>query len=181
CLARWLICTRSSARATRSLRSLALISSRYVSGSSTFSATVRSPIRLKAWKMKPIWRLRTRARSAGDSVSTRWPASSYTPPLGASSRPRIESNVVLPQPEGPAIATYSPLSIAKLMSESACVSTSSVVKTFLMPSIRISVVILASLDAYAIHVRVLGHIRQHHTVPGLQPADDLDRVDRTAS
>ena len=39
-----------------------------MSGSSTFSYTVRSPIRLKLWKMKPTSRLRTRARSESDSA-----------------------------------------------------------------------------------------------------------------
>ena len=61
--------TRSSAFWTRVLRS-ADDMPRYVSGSSTFSYTVRSPIRLNAWKMKPIWRFRIRARSAADSFAT---------------------------------------------------------------------------------------------------------------
>jgi len=42
---------------------------RYVSGSSTFSYTVKSPIKLKAWKMKPISRFRMRALSASFSFS----------------------------------------------------------------------------------------------------------------
>ena len=33
---------------------------------------VRSPIRLKLWKMKPTSRLRTRARCASDSFATGW-------------------------------------------------------------------------------------------------------------
>jgi hypothetical protein len=79
-----------------------------VSGSSTFSYTVRSPIRLKLWKMKPISRLRMRARSArvepGPAAVER-----VLPAVGVSSRPRIESSVDLPQPDGPEIDTYSPL------------------------------------------------------------------------
>ena len=36
------------------------------------------------------------------------------PPVGVSSRPMIESSVDLPQPDGPDMATYSPLSIDKV-------------------------------------------------------------------
>ena len=50
----------------------------------------------------------------------------YLPSVGVSSRPRIESSVDLPQPDGPAIDTYSPLAISMLMLSRACVSTSSV-------------------------------------------------------
>ena len=73
-------------------------------------APSRSPIRLKLWKMKPISRLRMRAR-CGEAQALR-PASRSArsaPSVGESSRPRIESSVDLPQPEGPAIETYSPL------------------------------------------------------------------------
>ena len=59
--------------------------------------------------MNPICRLRTRARSAAESFATGWPSSPYSPSVGVSSRPRIESSVVLPHPDGPAMATYSPL------------------------------------------------------------------------
>ena len=49
-----------------------------------------------------------------------------TPSEGESSRPRIESSVVLPHPEGPEIAMYSPVLISRWISASAWVSTSSV-------------------------------------------------------
>ena len=39
----------------------------------------------------------------------------YLPSVGVSSRPRIDSSVDLPQPEGPAIETYSPLLISMWM------------------------------------------------------------------
>ena len=107
-----------------------------MSGSSTFSNTVRSPIRLKLWKMKPISRLRTRARCDIGSSATSWPFSQYLPSDGESSRPRIDSSVDLPQPDGPEMATYSPCLISMWMPERACVSTSSVKNTFLMPSSR---------------------------------------------
>jgi len=53
------------------------------------------------------------------------------PSEGVSRSPRIERRVDLPQPEGPAIATYSPFWISRWMPERAWVSTSSVRKTFL--------------------------------------------------
>ena len=49
----------------------------------------------------------------------------------------FKSRLVLPQPEGPAIETYSPLVISRWMPESAWVSTSSVRKTFARASILI--------------------------------------------
>src|ERR1700736_617334 len=66
--------TRSSASITRFLRSGAGILCRYVSGSSTFSKTVRSPIRLKLWKMNPMWRLRRSARSRWGRAATGSPS-----------------------------------------------------------------------------------------------------------
>src|SRR5580765_7961605 len=120
--------TFSSAAIARSLRSADFMP-RYVRGSSTFSYTFRSPIRLKLWKMNPISRLRTRARSLAGRSATAWPFSQYSPLEAESSRPSIDSSVDLPQPDGPAIDTYSPFATSRLTSESACVSTSSVRKT----------------------------------------------------
>src|SRR5688572_19345251 len=130
--------TFSSASMTRSLRSADFIP-RYVSGSSTFSYTLRSPIRLKLWKMKPISRLRTRARSESGRSATDLPLRMYLPSVGESRSPRIDSSVDFPQPDGPAMAMYSPLLISRWIPASACVSTSSVKKTFVTPSRWISV------------------------------------------
>ena len=47
------------------------------------------------------------------SFSTGLPFNEYDPSLGVSRRPRIESSVDFPQPEGPDIATYSPFWIAR--------------------------------------------------------------------
>src|SRR5437764_8920315 len=80
--------------------------------------------------MKPISRLRTRARSDPSSSATGRPFSSYNPSVGGSRRPRIERSVDFPHPEGPPIETYSPRSISTLTFDNACVSTSSVAKTF---------------------------------------------------
>ena len=41
------------------------------------------------------------------------PLSRYLPPVGVSSRPRMESSVDLPQPEGPDMARYSPRAIVR--------------------------------------------------------------------
>ena len=43
----------------------------------------------------------------------------------------MASRVDFPQPEGPEIDTYSPLLMSMWMPDSACVSTSSVTKTFI--------------------------------------------------
>src|SRR4051812_20346227 len=88
--------------------------------------------------MNPISRLRTRARSEAGSSATGRPLSRYWPSVGESSSPRIDRSVDLPQPDGPAIDTYSALLIWRWMPESACVSTSSVKKTFVTPSSLIS-------------------------------------------
>jgi hypothetical protein len=111
-LARCAIPTFSRATITRSLRSADFMP-RYVNGSSTFSYTVKSPMRLKLWKMNPISRLRTRARSESGRSATDLPLRMYFPSVGESRRPRIDSNVDFPQPDGPAIAMYSPLLISR--------------------------------------------------------------------
>src|SRR6266852_5038431 len=61
------------------------------------------------------------------------------PSLGESSSPRMESSVDFPQPEGPAMEMYVPFLISRCISDKACVSTSSVKKTFFTPSILINV------------------------------------------
>ena len=72
------------------------------------------------------------------------PFSVYSPLDGVSSRPRIERSVDLPQPDGPAIDTYSPRPIAISTPARACVSTSSVRKTLLTPASLISASIWSS-------------------------------------
>src|SRR3954470_23259241 len=84
--------------------------------------------------MNPISRLRTRARSDAASSATGRLFNRYCPSVGESRRPRIDRSVDLPQPDGPAIDTYSPLLICRWIPESACVSTSSVKNTFVTPS-----------------------------------------------
>src|SRR5258708_23250284 len=181
--------TRSSASCTRFLRSADGIP-RYVSGSSTFSYTVRSPIRLKAWKMNPISRLRMRARSESFSPCTALPFKIYEPSLGESNKPKIASKVDLPQPEGPAIERYSPFLMCRWMPASACVSTSSVTNTFVTPSRLIKAFgsfamyitfpnLLVQADAI---MRIPGrHIRQYYLIANLQAIHNFDGVHRAAS
>src|SRR6476620_587381 len=89
--------------------------------------------------MNPISRFRTRARSESGKSATDLPFRMYLPSVGESSRPRIDSSVDLPQPDGPAIAMYSPVLISRWLPASACVSTSSVKNTLVTPSRWISV------------------------------------------
>src|SRR5215213_8804635 len=157
-------------------------------------------MRLKAWKMKPISRLRIRARSEKERSATCLVLSTYLPSLGVSSRPRIDSRVVLPQPEGPAIETYSPLRISMWMPDRAWVSTSSVMKTLVTPSRRISesavAVIVSSKvlqpQVCTVRQKVLVQtdlvvpvlrrgVGEDHLVAGLKALDDFHGVDRGAA
>src|SRR5260370_23936892 len=181
--------TRSRASCTRFLRSGDGMP-RYVSGSSTFSYTVRSPIRLNAWKMNPISRLRMRARSESFSPCTALPFKIYEPSLGESSKPKIASKVDLPQPEGPAIDRYSPFLICRWMPASACVSTSSVTNTFVTPSRLIkafgSFAMYIPFQIFLVQADTIvriprRHIRQYYLIADLQSIHNFDRVHRASS
>ena len=69
--------------------------------------------RLNCWKTNPIRRLRTWASSSSDIVLTSSPARRKVPDVGTSRQPRMCMRVDFPDPEGPMIATYSPVSISK--------------------------------------------------------------------
>src|ERR1700752_3346847 len=138
--------------------------------------------------MKPSSRLRMRARSESVSASAALPLSQSLPSVGESSSPRRESSVDWPQPEGPAIDTYSPRAISRCTPESACVSTSSVKKTFVTPSslmtgcpfelMRFPPSEKKSLQAHAI-VRVPStHVREDHAIPRFETFENFHRVDR---
>src|SRR5262245_20003296 len=156
--------------------------------------------------MNPISRLRTRARSDSGRSATGLLFSVYFPSVGESSSPRIESNVDLPQPDGPAIAMYSPVLISRWIPASACVSTSSVKNTFVTPSRWISVgadvFIVAPFFAASFRLpassypknrsglpgdpdpieRILrGHVRQNHLIARLQSLENLNLIDRRAA
>src|SRR6476646_9869394 len=132
--------------------------------------------------MNPISRLRTRARSHAFSSATSRPLSAYDPFVGESSRPRIDRSVDLPHPDGPEIDTYSPRPISRLTSSSACVSTSSVTKSFVRWSSLItggrprSFTGALLLKPDAIECIPVGHVRENHLVADVQPRTDLDDV-----
>src|SRR5579859_8104583 len=96
--------------------------------------------------MNPTSLFRMRARWARLRLATGWLLSVYSPSLDESSRPRMESSVDFPQPEGPAMDTYSPGLISRWMPDKAWVSTSSVRKTFVIPSRRIKELLLVFMD-----------------------------------
>src|SRR5262245_29240605 len=138
--------------------------------------------------MNPISRLRIRARSESVSDSAGLPFSQYLPSVGESSSPSSDSRVDLPQPEGPAIDTYAPWAISRCTPERACVSTSSVKKTFVTPSslmtgcpfelMRFPPSPKKSLQAHAV-VRVPStHVREDHAIPRFETFDNLHRVHR---
>src|SRR5690242_14165569 len=106
----------------------------------------------------------------------------------------MASSVDLPQPDGPAIERYSPFLTSKWTLDSACVSTSSVTKTLLTFSSRmsdcdpLSIFIapcyeiwrkLVQLDSI---VSVVGrHIGEDDPVSDLQPVLNFNRIDRAAA
>src|SRR5918994_5884807 len=141
--------------------------------------------------MNPISRLRTRARSDSGRSATDLPLRVYLPSVGESSRPRIERSVDLPQPDGPAMAMYSPLLISRWIPASAWVSTSSVKKTFVTPSRWISVcpavLIVAPccelsrtraslIQSHAVVGVVRRHVGEDDLIARLQPLEDFDLI-----
>ncbi len=66
------------------------------------------------------------ANASSEIFPTFSPSKKYSPEVGESSAPRICINVDFPLPEGPMIATNSPLFILKLIFDRATVSTSPV-------------------------------------------------------
>ena len=78
-----------------------------------FSSAVSVGSRLKNWKTKPmLWR-RTSVASLSFRTERRLPARVTSPAEGRSSPPRRWSRVDLPLPEGPMMATNSPLATWK--------------------------------------------------------------------
>src|SRR6185312_6807758 len=137
--------------------------------------------------MNPISWLRMRACSVNCRWATCLPFRIYSPSVAGSSSPRIASNVDLPQPDGPAIHTYSPRFISRLMSASACVSTSSVKKTFrnrfnsMTACVAIEILRCHSIQPNAIVDIPLAHVRKDDAVSRLQTVLDLDGIDRTSA
>ena len=69
--------------------------------------------RLNCWKTKPMRRLRTTASAVSLMELTFSPARRKVPVVGVSRHPRMCMRVDLPEPEGPMMATYSPVSIER--------------------------------------------------------------------
>ncbi len=80
--------------------------------------------RLNVWKTKLTPCRRSLDRSACDAPVTSTPATRTEPDVGVSRAPIMFSSVVLPQPEGPTIATKAASSTCRLMPSSAMTSTS---------------------------------------------------------
>src|SRR5204863_6261744 len=99
----------------------------------------------------------------------------------------MASSVDFPQPDGPEMDRYSPFFTSKWMLCSACVSTSSVTKTLLTLSSRISGCEPFSIVIYPFYARALAlvqlysfvtvvgrHIREDDHIADPQPFLDLD-------
>ena len=90
----------------------------------TFCSAVVRGSRLKLWKTKPSFSVRTSARWLGVSRLISSPSNQYLPELGWSRQPRMFIKVVLPEPEAPISATISPRSMDSEMPRSTGTSTS---------------------------------------------------------
>ena len=73
-----------------------------------FSTTVYCWMRLYDWKMKPMYRLRTSDSSSSLRRATSRSPRKYSPLEGRSRQPSRLSIVLLPDPDAPMMATYSP-------------------------------------------------------------------------
>ena len=93
-------------------RSLLFIPSR-VSGYSTFSRADNTGIRLKFWKIKPMFRARNSEILSSAISATLSPQTSIFPSVGWSRQPTILSRVVLPLPDGPRTMENRPLGIRR--------------------------------------------------------------------
>ena len=91
----------------------------YSIGSSTLSSAVVRDSRLKPWNTKPIFLLRTPARSFFVIVDTSWPSRKYWPEVGRSRQPMMCMNVDLPEPDAPVTVMNSPRAMSRLMPRSA--------------------------------------------------------------
>jgi len=89
------------------------------SGYSTFSSADSTGSRLNVWNTNPIARPRRSASSSDVLPATSTPSMLIRPSLGVSMHPMRLSSVVLPLPDGPAIARNTPSSMSNVTSRSA--------------------------------------------------------------
>src|SRR6266496_6503622 len=102
--------------------------------------------------MRPICRRRKIASFVWSSTHTSVPSTSTWPELGVSTPPRICSRVDLPEPEGPTMATNSPLFTPKLTLSRALICVSPFPYTFeRLFTLRISTTYLQDFYSIDIH------------------------------
>src|SRR5215212_9118550 len=89
------------------------------------------------------------------------------------------SNVDFPQPDGPMIATNSPVAISRLTSLNALVSTSAVRNTF--STCSSFSICDSSLDVDAGYAAVSLVARRDHAFAGLEPGEDLELLEAAAA
>jgi len=82
-------------------------------GSSTFSAALSTGSRLKAWKTKPMYLPRYAVRWLSPSPARLAPSTRISPSSMRSRPDRQFSNVVLPDPDGPTMASSSPRGMSR--------------------------------------------------------------------
>ena len=80
-------------------------------------------MRLKVWKTKPSLRALRSARPPEESALTDSPSIRTSPAVGVSRQPMRLRSVVLPLPDGPAMATNSPVATVNDTSSSAATPT----------------------------------------------------------
>src|SRR5580658_10380803 len=119
-----------------------------MSGSSTLCKAVARGSKLKVWNTNPISLFRIYASSSSSRSLTRRPASQYFPALGESRHPMRFISVDFPDPEGPMIATYSPLRISRSIPLRACTCSEPISYTFVRVSVLMTIPELTRSSRY---------------------------------
>src|SRR5580700_1923802 len=88
------------------------------------------------------------ASSSSSKSLTRRPASQYFPALGESRHPMRFISVDFPEPEGPMMATYSPLRICRSIPLRACTCSAPISYTFVRASVLITIPELTKSSRY---------------------------------
>ena len=92
------------------------------SGNTILSYTDNVSNKLKSWKTNPKWSRRNSVNTLSEIFWMSSPFRSTVPSVGRSSVAKIFNSVVLPEPDSPMTATYSPSSTEKLISFNAVTS-----------------------------------------------------------
>src|SRR5580693_3201289 len=107
------------------------------------------------------------ASSSSSRSLTRRPASQYFPSLGESKHPIRFISVDLPEPEGPIMATYSPLRICRSTPLRACTFSEPISYTFARASVLITIPELTKSSRYESVAAVSTGIRVFLVTPTL--------------